>query len=79
LIRRNSLNPTLTNQLEQATPQQRIALYAANGIWHEALTAAAELRRANPNAPEWAALMEAVGLAYLATEPIVECCQPGEL
>lgn len=75
-ITRNSLNPALTSQLEQATPQQRIALYAANGIWHEALTSAAELRSANPNAPEWTALLEAVGLDAIAIEPIVKLGEP---
>jgi hypothetical protein len=74
-ITRDSLNPTLTSQLEQATPQQLVALYAANGIWHEALTTAAELRRTDPKAPEWAALLQAVGLDAIATEPIIECCQ----
>jgi hypothetical protein len=70
-IKKDSLNPTLTSQLEKATLQQRIALYATNGFWHEALTAAAELHRTNPTAPEWTALLRAVGLDAIATEPIV--------
>jgi hypothetical protein len=76
-IKKNSLNPTLTSQLEKATLQQRIALYAANGFWHEALTAAAELRRTNPTAPEWTALLQSVGLAELAKEPIVSAANLG--
>lgn len=71
-IRRDSLNSALERQLEQATPQQRVALYAANGIWHEALTTAAELRRTDPNASEWATLLRDVGLDAIATEPIIE-------
>ncbi|MFB2978224.1 DUF928 domain-containing protein [Microseira sp. BLCC-F43] len=54
------------------TPQQKIALYASNGIWYEALTAAAELRRTNSNDPNWANLLQEVGLSKIASEAIVE-------
>jgi hypothetical protein len=73
-IQRISLNPILKSQLEKATPRDRIALYAANGIWFEALSAAGELRRRDPNAPSWVLLLQAVGLTGLVNEPIVECC-----
>jgi hypothetical protein len=49
-----------------------VSLYAANGIWYEALAAAAELRRTNPQDPNWSALLQAVGLEELASEPMVE-------
>ncbi|NMG19996.1 DUF928 domain-containing protein [Brasilonema bromeliae] len=55
-IQRTSLNPALKSQLEKATPQQRVALYATNGIWFEALSTAGELRRRNPRDTSWAAL-----------------------
>lgn len=71
-------NSTLTSQLKAATPQERIALYAANGIWHETLTTLAELRRMNPEdarlAADWVNLLQSVGLDNIATEPIVQCC-----
>lgn len=44
-IQMNALDPALKQQLEKATPRDRVALYAANGIWFDALTAAAQLRR----------------------------------
>lgn len=67
-IQRKSLNPTLKSQLEKATRGERVALYAANGIWYEALTAASELRRTNPKDTNWAALLRAVGLKDIAPE-----------
>ncbi|MCC5660812.1 DUF928 domain-containing protein [Nostoc sp. XA010] len=73
-IKREQLNPTLKTQLEKATPSQQVNLYAANGIWYEALSAATELRRTNSQDTSWTALLKAVGLNDFATEPKVECC-----
>jgi hypothetical protein len=74
-VQRESLNLTVQSQLEKATLPQRVALYAANGFWHEALTAASELRRIDGNSNDWAALLKAVGLDDVASEPILECCK----
>lgn len=76
-IQRVELNPNLKTQLEKATLQERVALYADNGIWHDALTASAELRRTDPKNNDWAALLQAIGRNDVVSEPIVECCQPG--
>lgn len=73
-IQRISLNFALKERLEKATPRDRVALYAANGIWFEALSTARELRDRDPKDNSWTALLQAVGLNDLATEPIVECC-----
>ncbi|URD48511.1 MULTISPECIES: DUF928 domain-containing protein [Chroococcidiopsis] len=73
-IQINPLDPTLKEQLEKATPRDRVALYAVNGLWFDALTVAAQLRRRNPNNPSWAELLQVIGLNELAIEPIVECC-----
>ena len=75
-IQRNSLDPILKSQLEKATPRDRVALYAAKGIWFEALSTAGILRRHDPQDTSWAALLQAVGLNDLATESIIECCIP---
>jgi len=75
-VQRQSLKVTPQSQLEAARPQQRVALYAANGFWHEALTAASELRRTDANSNDWGVLLRAVGLDDVASEPILECCQP---
>jgi len=77
-VQRVTLSPTLTRQLKAATPQQRIALYAKNGIWHDALTTLAELRLVAPEdatlKADWNDLLQSAGLAYIASQPIVQCC-----
>jgi hypothetical protein len=74
-----ALAPNVQKELDKATPQQRVNIYAANGIWYEALTTLANLRRISPQdtklASKWASLLESVGLQNLATEPIINCCQ----
>lgn len=73
-IQRNLVSANLQKQLEQATPLERSRLYADNGIWFEALAAAGELRRTNPNSQEWTTLLKTIGLAEIASESISECC-----
>ncbi len=77
-VERRAMNPTLMSQLKNATPRQRVTLYAANGFWHDALTTLAELRSANPGdttlSRDWVSLLHSVGLDAIAPEPIIECC-----
>jgi len=73
--KRDSLNPLLKNQLEKATPKQRVALFAAHGIWYEALTASAKLHRTDSKDTDWATLLQSISMADLAPEPITECCK----
>lgn len=79
-VQRVTPKPGLQAELEQATPRDRIALYATNGIWYEAVTNLAKLRRTSPQdialATDWANLLQSIGLAEIAPEPIVDCCQP---
>ena len=70
-IQRELLTADLIQQLETATPQQKVRLYAANGFWFDALTKAAELRLANSEASAWTELLGAIGLEDLAAEAIV--------
>jgi Domain of Unknown Function (DUF928) len=74
-VQRTQLDPSLSDRLKQATPQQQAALYAENGIWYDALTTLAELRLAQPRdraiAQDWTALLKAVGLENLATQPLI--------
>jgi hypothetical protein len=76
VVQRVALSPILLNQLKTATPPERVTLYAANGIWHEALTTLAGLRRTNPQDPmlkaAWADLLHAVGLDNVMNEPILQ-------
>lgn len=78
-VQRINPNLKLANSLKQATPQQRIGLYAENGIWYDALTTLAELRLAKPQDPtlvaEWMNLLKSVDLENLAKQPLLRCCQ----
>lgn len=69
-----ALSSTLANQLKKANPQERVALYAANGIWYDALTLLASLRSANPKdaklRDDWVNLLNSVDLAAIAQKPL---------
>lgn len=71
-------NFELQKQLKLATQEQRVALYASNGIWYDALNDLALLRSSNPNNPNfisnWKELMNAAGIDDIANEPINNCC-----
>jgi len=77
LVRRVE-RPDLKSQLDSATPQERLMLYATEGIWYDALDEIAERMRASPDDEnlknDWASLLQSVGLEKLVPEPIVECC-----
>ncbi len=80
-VERVELNPTLKNQLDQATtPQQKAALYAEAGVWYEAVTTLAELRRQKPNdqavSAQWLELLQSVDLEAIATEPVTSVLNP---
>ncbi|MCC2695845.1 DUF928 domain-containing protein [Nodularia sp. LEGE 04288] len=75
-IQRVNLNPILEQQLEEATdPQQKIAIYAANGIWFDALTMLGQLRLANSNdaslAADWQSLLQSIKLENIAVFPLI--------
>ncbi|OUL24584.1 hypothetical protein BV378_19645 [Nostoc sp. RF31YmG] len=78
-VQRINPNSSLAQNLKQATPQQQVALYAENGIWHDALTVVATLRWEKPKdasvIAEWTSLLKSVGLENLAQQPLVNCCQ----
>jgi len=81
-VERVELNPSLKTQLDQATPLQRVALYAKAGIWHEAVTSLGKLRRENPkNAAlmdDWNELLKSVDLDAIAQDPIQSMFTPQE-
>lgn len=74
LVERISLNSALENQLEQATPSEKVALYQKADLWHEALTTLAQLRRQNPQEEKlqtaWSDLLQSIGLKAIAPEPL---------
>lgn len=75
VIKRIKLNQATIEQLKTATPLQQVAIYAQNGIWHDALTTLAELRQQNPQdaalQTQWRDLLASIGLDDIAEEPIV--------
>ncbi|MEW5857514.1 MAG: DUF928 domain-containing protein, partial [Cyanobacteriota bacterium] len=79
-VERVALNPSLKQKLEQATPQELVALYQEAGIWHEAITALAQRRRQNPQdatlKQEWEKLMQSIQLEVLASQPITSMLSP---
>lgn len=81
-VERVALNPSLKSQLERATPLGRVALYAKGGIWYDAVTSLANLRRENPqNAAlmaDWNELLKSVDLNAIAQEPIQSVFTPQE-
>lgn len=79
-VQRVALDPKLQPKLEQATPQQKAALYTQAGVWHEAVTTLAQLHRQNPNnanlQQQWQELMQLIDLGAIAPEPITSMLTP---
>jgi hypothetical protein len=65
-IKRVQPDPTLALRVQQATPQERVALYADARLWYETLTTLVDLPRDRPNnndlADVWNKLLKSVGL-----------------
>jgi hypothetical protein len=77
---RTVLTPELQRQLQaqRHNPREQMLLYARNGIWYEALTTLAELRRARPHDPkllaDWQKLLQTIGLQDVSDKPLAPCC-----
>jgi hypothetical protein len=75
VIQRVNLNQNITQKLQTATPLQQVAIYAENGIWHEALTTLAKLRQQNLEDPtlktQWRNLLNSIDLDDVAEELIL--------
>ncbi|WP_424097174.1 DUF928 domain-containing protein [Moorena producens] len=79
LVKRIIPDSTLSSKLKAATsPRERIAVYASHGIWHDAMTALAELRYQKPDdlrlERDWQDFLGSVGLRAIAVKPLVDCC-----
>src|SRR6478672_2435586 len=76
LIKRVNSTPEFTRQLQQATPQERLALYINQRLWYDAVSTLAEMRRAQPQdltlADAWVKLLDLAGLNNIAQAPIVQ-------
>lgn len=69
LIQRTEPSAAIANQLVEATPEERVFIYAENGFWHDAVTELNRLRQTSPNNPEleenWRSLLESADLEPL--------------
>ncbi|WP_287314015.1 DUF928 domain-containing protein [Moorena sp. SIO1G6] len=79
LVKRITADSTLSSKLNAATsPRDRIAIYASHGIWHDAMTALAQLRSQKPEDSrlerDWEDFLGSVGLRAIAVKPLVDCC-----
>ncbi len=79
-VQRVALNPSWDQELEQTKLQQEFLRYSEVGVWYEAVTALAELRRQNPNdaslQQECDKLMQSIDLKAIAPEPITSMLTP---
>jgi Domain of Unknown Function (DUF928) len=73
-VQRKLLSPALKTQLEKATQRQKVAIYASNGIWHEAITTLAQqlVQQRSTLKADWASLLQSIGLENLASEAITQ-------
>jgi Domain of Unknown Function (DUF928) len=75
VVQRVNLSPAVVQQLQTAQPRQKVAIYAENGIWYEAINTLAELRQKNPQdvslQTQWQDLLEGIGLGDVAKVAIV--------
>ncbi len=66
----------MESELTQATsPQDRVAVYARYGVWYDALSAIASLRRTADNHTlqnDWLALLTSVDLQKIANQPLIQ-------
>jgi hypothetical protein len=66
-------DPTLAQRIQQATPKDRVALYANAGLWYETVATLVELRRDRPNdnelAQAWNKLLNSVKLDNTFKKP----------
>lgn len=82
-VQRVALTPELESQLK-AAKQQEYVVYAANGIWYDALDHLAQMRLTNPAnarfAQEWASLLgvKGVGLEQFSKMPMVGSIVPDQ-
>ncbi|MEQ9552416.1 MAG: DUF928 domain-containing protein [Coleofasciculus sp. G3-WIS-01] len=69
-------DPNLARRIQQATPEQRVAMYAKERLWYETLNTLVELRRQSPNDPTlkaaWSRLLSSVGLEQIVEEPVAQ-------
>ncbi|MBD2249941.1 DUF928 domain-containing protein [Nostoc parmelioides] len=79
-VQKINQNATLTAQFKQAELEQKVTLYATNGVWYDTVKSLVELRLSNPHnqslRKQWQTLLNSVGLEQIANQPLINCCKP---
>ncbi len=79
-IQRVNLDAAVQTRLQGATPIEQAKIYAANGIWFEALNILAKLYHTDSNqslvGSSWVSLLQQVKLDSLTQVPFTTCCTP---
>lgn len=74
-VQRVELSPNLVDELKKASPREHPAIYAEAGIWYDAVTSLAQLRRSSPDdsaiAADWSELLKSAGLDEIAQKPLI--------
>jgi hypothetical protein len=74
LIRRIQPDSSLS-QIDRAKPLDRVALYAKEGVWFDAVANLAALLKSQPNDPQvasaWKELLQGAGLGEIANAPLM--------
>ncbi|NES22590.1 MAG: DUF928 domain-containing protein [Symploca sp. SIO3E6] len=64
-LKRVALDPVMASRIQEATPQERFALYQEADVWYDSLNTMLELLQQNPNDQElasaWDKLLKSVG------------------
>jgi Domain of Unknown Function (DUF928) len=76
-LRRIQLNMPLAEEIANTAPGDRPAIYASEGIWHDALISLVDLHQpGNPKwGTDWQSLLESVKLEAIADKPFAENLQ----
>jgi hypothetical protein len=76
MFKRVTPDPELALRVQQASPQERVGLYADKKLWYETVATLVELRRDRPYdsnvTAAWRTLLSSVGLEVIAQEPVVQ-------
>ncbi|MBE9017238.1 hypothetical protein C7Y66_04055 [Chroococcidiopsis sp. CCALA 051] len=74
-VQRVSPTATMRSQLKTATPEQRLDLYAQQGLWYDAIATIAEQRLQQPeNAvlkANWHGLLQSANLSDMTSQPLL--------
>ncbi|MGC1310217.1 MAG: DUF928 domain-containing protein [Phormidesmis sp.] len=82
-VLRVNLSDSAVKRINEASPEDRVSLYAAAGLWQEQVTELVALRRSNINNMdfqlEWAALIQSTGLTSYVSSHISEAMSAAQL